>query len=155
MPYTFKMARLPKASCVAVVFMTFAVLAFMLSLQFVASLVYGAFMSSLLKVNLLPLSKVVSGFPFGFVVKRIYNDKRKGNNARRGSKHMSRSIAKAKYLSLVLIIIGLFLIIDSLFHHAISFDYSKLGFNWADEYFSHLYVGLPLVLMGLWGWRGE
>ncbi|MCP8306616.1 MAG: hypothetical protein H3Z49_05905 [archaeon] len=56
-----------------------------------------------------------------------------------------------KYLSWALILVGIFFVMDALFLHTISFDYSNLGLGWLDPYFSHLYIGIALVAVGAWG----
>lgn len=44
---------------------------------------------------------------------------------------------------------GAFLILDALFLHSLSFDYSKFGLQGLDPYISHAYWGALFVFIGL------
>lgn len=50
---------------------------------------------------------------------------------------------------IMLVIIGLFLFIDSIYWHAIGFDYSALNLQWLDPYISHGVIGLALMARGI------
>lgn len=66
-----------------------------------------------------------------------------GKRGRRASVPMV-SIAKI-YVLTFLISTGSFLIIDTLFLHAITFNYSLFGASWLDPYISHAYWGIALI----------
>ena len=52
---------------------------------------------------------------------------------------------------LILIISGIFLVLDSLFWHLITFNYAALGLGWLDPWFHHSYLGGIFILIGLGG----
>ena len=64
-----------------------------------------------------------------------------------------KECAESKKLALIaeilLIIIGAFLSFDSVYLHAITFDYSSLGLEWLDPFFSHGVLGVILIVVGL------
>ncbi|MBN2518794.1 MAG: hypothetical protein JXB14_08135 [Candidatus Altiarchaeota archaeon] len=49
----------------------------------------------------------------------------------------------------LLIMMGLFLILDSLYLHYIVFDYGTIGLAWLDPWFNHWMIGALLVLVAL------
>lgn len=50
----------------------------------------------------------------------------------------------------LLIFLGGFLVIDSLFLHLIRFDYDTIGLGWLDPFFHHWMIGVGLIAVGLW-----
>jgi hypothetical protein len=57
------------------------------------------------------------------------------------------------YVDYALILLGLFLIIDSFFVHWIIFNYSTIGLAWLDPHFNHWMIGVFLVLVAWWDLR--
>lgn len=53
-----------------------------------------------------------------------------------------------RLLSIFSIILGLFLIADNFFFHAITFNYGKFGLIWLDPYLDHWMIGLVFLLLG-------
>lgn len=45
-----------------------------------------------------------------------------------------------------IIVLGVLLIIDSLFLHLVSFDYTGIGAEWVDPWFDHWILGVILIL---------
>lgn len=54
---------------------------------------------------------------------------------------------KKNLAEIVLVISGLFLIVERLFIHAISFDYSKIGMTFIDAYFDHWMIGVIFIVI--------
>lgn len=52
-----------------------------------------------------------------------------------------------------LMVIGAFFIVDALLLKLITFDYSSIGIGWLDPYFSHLYLGLIIVIIAVYDIR--
>ena len=53
-----------------------------------------------------------------------------------------------KILSMLAIILGIFLIADNFFFHALVFKYEVFGVRWLDPYIDHWMWGLLLLLLG-------
>lgn len=49
----------------------------------------------------------------------------------------------------LLMVIGGFLLFDSLIFHGLSFDYSVIGLEWLDAYVSHWMIGVALLIAGV------
>lgn len=58
-----------------------------------------------------------------------------------------------KAVDYLLIILGIFLVVDSLLLHWIIFDYSTVGLTWLDPYFDHWMAGLALIIVAVWDLR--
>ena len=56
--------------------------------------------------------------------------------------------SKTEIAEIILILMGLFLIIDSLFLHLITFDYSAIGLEFMDPWFDHWMIGALFVIIG-------
>ena len=57
------------------------------------------------------------------------------------------SIGRADVAEAILLLFGIYLILDSFFFHLISFDYPKVGLAWADPLINHWMVGVILILI--------
>ncbi len=55
----------------------------------------------------------------------------------------------------LLILLGLFLIVDRLHLHWIRFDYAMLGLGWLDPWFDHWMIGLFLIAVAAWDLRSK
>ena len=49
----------------------------------------------------------------------------------------------------VLVVTGIFLLIDALYLHLLTFDYSAVKLGWLDPYISHAYWGILFIFLGL------
>ena len=52
---------------------------------------------------------------------------------------------------IIFIIFGIYLVLDAIIFKAITFNYDKFGISWLDPYFSHAYIGLILIIIGIIG----
>ncbi len=50
----------------------------------------------------------------------------------------------------LLILLGLFLIVDRLYLHWIYFDYGTLGIRWINAFVDHWMVGVIMIAVGIW-----
>lgn len=57
---------------------------------------------------------------------------------------MWRNIAE-----IMLVIVGIFLLLDGFLWHGLSFDYSVIGLSWLDPYVSHGLIGAGLMVLGV------
>lgn len=60
-------------------------------------------------------------------------------------------VVKMKMLTEIIVILaGLFLIVDSIFIHAVTFEYEKWYIGFLDPYFSHALLGIGLLIAAVW-----
>jgi hypothetical protein len=55
-----------------------------------------------------------------------------------------------KTVDYLLILLGVFLILDSFYLHYIQFDYNTIGLGRIDQWFHHWMIGAVLVAVGVW-----
>ena len=53
----------------------------------------------------------------------------------------------------ILIVFGAFLVLDSLFLHALSFDYVRFGLGSLDPFLDHWMIGLVVIGVAIWDVR--
>ena len=74
---------------------------------------------------------------------------------KKNSKHRKNSLSLGQRMVtaalVVLAVSGIFIMLDAVLIHAISYDYGKLGLQWLDQYMDHFYIGLLLVGIALLG----
>ena len=58
-----------------------------------------------------------------------------------------------KAVDYLLILLGLFLIVDWLALRWIRFDYGTVSLGWLDPWFDHWMIGVALILVALWDLR--
>lgn len=54
-----------------------------------------------------------------------------------------------KISTILLIVLGLFLIVDSFMIHAVNFDYNKIGLGLFDPFINHWMIGIIFVVIGV------
>ena len=57
--------------------------------------------------------------------------------------------------AIFLIMIGAFLIMDSLFLHLVYFRYEQISMSWLDPFLNHWMWGVPCVIFGFWSLRNK
>ena len=63
-------------------------------------------------------------------------------------------VKNTEIAEIILIVAGVFLVIDSLFLHLISFDYTAIGLGFLDPWFDHWMLGGILIIIGFFGlWK--
>ena len=60
-------------------------------------------------------------------------------------------VKNTEIAEMILIIAGIFLVIDSLFLHLISFNYTSIGLGFLDSWFDHWMLGVFLIIIGSFG----
>jgi len=50
--------------------------------------------------------------------------------------------------SILLLVVGVFLLIDAIFLHALTFNYGVIGMVWLDDLINHLWIGMLFIIVG-------
>ncbi len=53
----------------------------------------------------------------------------------------------------LLMLLGIFLIVDRLALHWIRFNYKTINLGWLDQWFDHWMIGVLLIMIALWDLR--
>ncbi|MFH1229050.1 MAG: hypothetical protein V1678_01325 [Candidatus Aenigmatarchaeota archaeon] len=59
-----------------------------------------------------------------------------------------------KLLNIFSMALGLFLIADGLYFHAITFNYAIFGLQWLNQYVNHWMIGAVFLLLGYFSMKG-